>query len=111
MRAIHERSPMTSAKIERTIESLIVLIADSNAYTRRLTRHMLLNCGVKSIYEVADGISALESIRTVNPDVLIIDWDLPGLDGSEVTRIVRSPDVFPKPNLPIIMLTDDGLYS
>jgi CheY-like chemotaxis protein len=102
---------MASSKVERTIESLVVLVADSNAYTRKLTRFMLLNCGVKSIYEVSDGIAALESIRTVSPDVLIVDWELPGLDGGEVTRIVRSPDVFPKPNLPIIMLIDDGLYS
>ena len=37
---------------------------------------------------------------------MIMDWDMPILDGREVMRIVRSPGVFPKPNLPIIMLTD-----
>ena len=40
-----------------------------------------------------------------------MNWDMPVLDGPEVMRIVRSPDVFPKPNLPIIMLTDLGLRS
>ena len=58
-----------------------------------------------------DGIAALEAIRTVNPDVMIMDWDMPVLDGREVMRIVRSPGVFPKANLPIIMLTDLGLQS
>jgi DNA-binding response OmpR family regulator len=53
----------------------------------------------------------LEAIRTVNPDVMILDWEMPILDGREVMRIVRSPGVFPKPNLPIIMLTDRGLRS
>ena len=93
------------------MEGLVVLIADSNAYTRRLTRMMLTNLGIKSIYESSDGIAALDAIRTINPDVMILDWDMPVLDGREVMRIVRSPGVFPKPNLPIIMLTDRGLRS
>ena len=33
------------------------------------------------------------------------------LDGPEVMRVVRSPGIFPKPSLPIIMLTDKGLRS
>ena len=42
---------------------------------------------------------------------MIVDWDMPVLDGREVMRIVRAPGVFPKANLPIIMLTDLGLQS
>ncbi|MEI8151600.1 MAG: response regulator [Hyphomicrobiales bacterium] len=93
------------------MEGLVVLIADSNPYLRRLTRTMLMNLGVKSIYESTDGVGALDAIRNVNPDVMIIDWDMPGLDGREVMRIVRTPGEFPKANLPIIMLTDLGLQS
>ena len=93
------------------MEGLVVLIADSNAYTRRLTRMMLTNLGVKSTYEVADGIAAVEAIRNVNPDVMILDWDMPVLEGCEIMRIVRSPGDFPKANLPIIMLTDIGMQS
>ena len=44
---------MVSHKIEKVIEGLVVLIADSNAYTRRLTRQMLATIGVKSVYQVA----------------------------------------------------------
>ena len=102
---------MTPGNLERAIEGLVVLVADSNAYMRRLTRMMLVNLGVRSIYEAADGVAALDAIRAVSPDVMIMNWDMPVLDGPEVMRIVRSPDVFPKPNLPIIMLTDLGLRS
>jgi DNA-binding response OmpR family regulator len=42
---------------------------------------------------------------------MIMDWDMPVLDGREVMRIVRTPGDFPKANLPIIMLTDLGLQS
>jgi two-component system chemotaxis response regulator CheY len=102
---------MTPAKVERAIEGLVVLVADSNPYMRRLTRMMLTNLGARAIYEAPDGVAALDAIRTVSPDVMILNWDMPVLDGPEVMRIVRSPDVFPKPNLPIIMLTDLGLRS
>jgi CheY-like chemotaxis protein len=102
---------MVTQKVEKAMEGLVVLIADSNPYLRRLTRMMLMNLGVKSIYESADGITALDAIRNVNPDVMILDWDMPVLDGREVMRIVRSPGDFPKANLPIIMLTDLGLQS
>jgi CheY-like chemotaxis protein len=102
---------MVSQQIEKAMEGLVVLIADSNPYLRRLTRMMLTNLGIKSIYEAQDGVTAIEAIRNVNPDVMVLDWDMSGLDGSEVMRIVRSPGIFPKPNLPIIMLTDRGLHS
>jgi len=72
---------------------------------------MLTNLGVKSTYESGDGVGALDAIRAVNPDVMIMDWEMPILHGREVMRIVRAPDVYPKPNLPVIMLTDVGLQS
>ena len=102
---------MATKQVEKAMEGLVVLIADSNAYTRRLTRMMLTNLGTKSIYESSDGVAALDAIRTINPDVMILDWDMAILDGREVMRIVRSPGMFPKPNLPIIMLSDRALRS
>ena len=102
---------MAGKQIEKALEGIVVLVADSNPYMRRLTRMMLTNLGVKSVYEAGDGIATIDAIRTVNPDVMILEWELPILDGREVMRIIRSPGVFPKPNLPAIMLTDRGLRS
>jgi two-component system, chemotaxis family, chemotaxis protein CheY len=96
---------MSANQIEKLIEDLGVLVVDESPYMRRLTRTMLLNIGAKTIYEASDGVAALDIIRTANPDVAILDWDLPVLNGPQVIRIVRSPEVFPKPHLPIIMLT------
>jgi len=39
------------------------------------------------------------------PDIVILDWEMPLLNGAELVRIVRSPVVFPIPDVPIIMLT------
>ena len=102
---------MPITPIEKLLQGLNILIVDSNAYMRRLTRMMLTNLGAKSVIEAADGLAALEHIRTCDPDVMLLDWDMPVLNGMEVMRIVRSPGVFPRPNLPIIMLTNRAQRS
>ena len=57
----------------KLIEPLDLLIVDDNQYTRKLTRMMLMNIGVKSIFEAADGVTALDIIRNVNPAVMLMD--------------------------------------
>src|SRR5262245_28087044 len=102
---------MSAKQIEKLIEHLGILVVDESQYMRKLTRMMLMNIGAKVIYEASDGVAALDIIRTVNPDVAFIDWDLPVLSGPQVVRIVRSPGVFPKPALPIVMLTQSAQRS
>ncbi len=97
---------MPISPIEKMMQGLNILVVDGNSYMRRTTRVMLMNLGAKSVLEAGDGLAALESIRTCDPDVMLLDWDMPVLNGMEVMRIVRSPGVFPRPNLPIIMLTN-----
>ena len=93
---------MANKTIEKMLQGLNILVVDDNAYMRRLTRMMLTNLGAKSVLEAPDGLAALEAIRAADPDVMLLDWDMPVLNGIEVLRIVRS---FPRPNLPVIMLT------
>jgi two-component system chemotaxis response regulator CheY len=90
------------------IQSLCVLVVDDNQYMRKMVRNLLVNCGIKDIYEAGDGITALDTIRTVGPDVVVLDWEMPLLTGAELVRIVRSPGVFPMPDVPIIMLSGHG---
>jgi len=102
---------MSAKQAEKLIESLGILIVDESQYMRKLTRMMLMNIGAKTIYEASDGVAALDVIRSANPDVALIDWELPVLSGPQVVKIVRTPNVFPKPHLPIIMLTACALRS
>ncbi len=88
--------------------SLCVLVVDDNQYMRKMIRNLLVNCGVKDIFEAGDGITALDTIRTLGPDVVVLDWEMPLLSGAELVRIVRSPGVFPVPDVPIIMLSGHG---
>ncbi len=101
-------SPLSKSDIEALIASLGVLVVDDSQYMRKIVRNLLVNIGVREVYEASDGIAGLEAIRTVVPDVVILDWELPLLNGAEFTRIVRSPGVFPMPDIPIIMLSSHG---
>jgi two-component system, chemotaxis family, chemotaxis protein CheY len=95
-------------EVEDLIQGLSILVVDDNQYMRKTVRNLLVNCGVKNIYEAADGIAALDGIRTLAPDIVVLDWEMPLLNGAELVRIVRSPGVFPMPDVPIIMLSGHG---
>ena len=97
--------PINVKQAEVLIQQLRVLVVDDNPFARTIVRSLLGNIGVKRIIEAGDGVAALETIRKERPDIVILDWEMPHLNGPELVRIVRSPGVFPTPDLPIIMLT------
>jgi CheY-like chemotaxis protein len=99
---------INAKQVDVLIQQLRVLVVDDNPFMRNLVRGMLANIGVKKIYEAGDGLAALEIIRASTPDVIVLDWEMPQLNGPELVRIVRSPGTFPMPDLPIIMLTAYG---
>jgi two-component system chemotaxis response regulator CheY len=101
-------SKLSKKELVDRIQALCVLVVDDNQYMRKTVRNLLVNCGVKDIYEAGDGITALDTLRTVGADVVILDWEMPLLNGAEFVRIVRSPGVFPMPDVAIIMLSGHG---
>jgi CheY-like chemotaxis protein len=101
-------STFAKNRIDDQIQSLAVLVVDDNQYTRKMIRNLLVNCGVKDVFEANDGIAALDAIRSIAPDIVVLDWEMPLLSGAELVRIVRSPGVFPMPDIPIIMLSAHG---
>jgi two-component system, chemotaxis family, chemotaxis protein CheY len=100
-----------AADIKKRLRSVKVLIVDDNAFMRKIVRELLVNVGIRETAEAADGIAALESLRNAMPDIVILDWAMPYLDGFEFVRIVRTPGAFPYPDVPIIMLSGRGERS
>jgi two-component system, chemotaxis family, chemotaxis protein CheY len=102
---------MDTKELETRLASCKVLVVDDEHYMRKVVRTLLMSVGVRTIYEAADGPAGLEMIRNTSPDMVILDWEMPGLDGAGFVRMVRSPQTFPLPNIPIIMLTGHGERS
>lgn len=101
--------------IEKEARALLgqtkVLIVDDEHYTRKVIRTLLLSIGCTKIHEASDGAAGLDAITMIAPDIVLLDWEMPGMDGAAFVRRVRSPSSFPYPNVPIIMLTGHGERS
>lgn len=76
------------------------LIVDDNATNRRIVRHFLDGWRLESA-EAADGFEALAQLEASAPDVVILDHQMPGMDGIELARRLRAI----RPDLPLVMLT------
>jgi YesN/AraC family two-component response regulator len=85
-----------------------VLVVDDEYYMRKVVRTLLMSIGIGTIFEAENGHDGLEQIRRHGPDVVIVDWQMPQLDGPGFVRLVRSPTTFSLPDVPIIMLTGHG---
>ena len=90
----------------RTPEQCLVMIADDSKVVRIKTSRLL----AKHLYRVSlaeDGLDAARQIELDLPDVLITDVEMPGMDGFELTRQVRSN---PRTaHIPIVMITADDV--
>jgi two-component system chemotaxis response regulator CheY len=95
----------TDMKMAAVFGAAKVLVVDDEYYMRKVVRTLLMSIGVGTVYEAPGGLEGLEQIRRYAPDVVIVDWKMPGLDGPGLVRLVRSPSTFCYPAVPIIMLT------
>jgi CheY-like chemotaxis protein len=94
--------------MQARVEALKVLLVDDDPNMRKVVRTMLAGLGIRQVYEASDGLAGLEAIRALTPDLVIVDWEMPMLDGAQFVRMVRSPNDFPYPDVPIIILTGHG---
>jgi CheY-like chemotaxis protein len=79
-----------------------VLVVDDNPVSRELIREVL-ESPHQRILEAEDGEEALKKVLEEEPDVVLLDIQLPALDGYEVLRRIRDHPRFAR--LPVIALT------
>ena len=84
-----------------------ILIADDDPTSRKLLSRILTRAGF-SCTEAPDGIVALESLRADPPSLLLLDFDMPGMDGAEVLKHLRRDGIASIAQIPTIMLTGHG---
>ena len=75
-----------------------ILVVDDEATIREVVRRYLELEGFQ-VYEAADGFEALDAIKAHQPDLLVLDLMLPGIDGLSLTQHLRQDR-----EIPIIML-------
>jgi phosphoserine phosphatase RsbU/P len=91
--------------VKKTTER--ILVADDDATSRKLLVRILTGAGY-SCTQVSDGIEALASLHVDPPSLLLLDFDMPGMDGAEVLKQLRQDLNASIAQLPTIMLTGHG---
>ncbi len=84
-----------------------ILIVDDDSTSRKILAHLLVAAGYKC-RECEDGTRALQTIQERQPALLLLDFDMPGLNGAEVLKRLRSDNDPAVAQIPTIMLTAHG---
>ena len=86
-----------------------ILLADDNEVNRKVARRMLEVLGYQ-VTSVEDGGAAVNAYRTGEFDLILMDCQMPVLDGYEATRLIRSLETADR-RIPIIALTADAIIG
>jgi sigma-B regulation protein RsbU (phosphoserine phosphatase) len=84
-----------------------ILVVDDDAISRKILRQLLASAG-HDCRECEDGAKALQLIHAKPHSLLLLDFDMPGLNGAEVLRRLRSDADPAVAQIPTIMLTGHG---
>ena len=87
-------------------KSMKILVVDDFSTMRRIIRNLLRDLGFNNTSEADDGTSALPMLRGADFDFLITDWNMPGMQGIDLLKAVRSDEKLA--SLPVLMVTAES---
>jgi len=108
MNLLHSQTQRLLRKVNCPAVSL--LIVEDNDASRRLVIELLRAAGFVNLSFARNAEEALDHLQNQAPDLMLLDWNLPGMSGLELVTLIRAaahrPDVrIPDPALPVVMLT------
>lgn len=81
------------------------LIVDDSKITRTMIARILKEIGFE-IIEAVNGLDALEKVRLHQPDVVLVDWNMPEMNGYEFLKALRSDPTYD--SIKIMMVTTES---
>ncbi len=101
--AIQIIAPQASTiTVEETEQVPLVMVVDDSLTVRKITSRLMSREGYR-VETAKDGVDALEKMHDILPDVVLLDVEMPRMDGFELARVMRN-DARLK-SVPIIMIT------
>jgi DNA-binding NarL/FixJ family response regulator len=79
----------------------VLVIEDNDVFRNALEVLLALDAGIEIAGSEPDGNDVVERCRELEPDVVLVDYRLPGLDGVQVTRLLREH----APGVAVVALT------
>lgn len=90
---------------EFPLDDLSVLLVDDSALARKYISRVLNHLGINNIEQACDGIEAIKLIEENFYDLIITDYNMPEMDGEQLTRYIR--DNSSQRSIPILMVTSE----
>ena len=100
--AVEQKAPTETVEVSAALQVPMVLVVDDSLTVRKITTRLLTREGFR-VDSAKDGVDALEKMHDLIPDVVLLDVEMPRMDGFELARVMRS-DARLK-SVPIIMIT------
>ncbi len=84
-------------------KNIKILIVDDFSTMRRIVKNLLRDLGFTNTDEADDGLTALPKLKSGNFELLVTDWNMPGMQGIDLLKAVRAdPELA---HLPVLMVT------
>lgn len=97
-----QESKATATAVREVSRKPLVMVVDDSVTVRKVTTRLLERQGY-DVVSAKDGVDAIEQLEEITPDIMLLDIEMPRMDGFEVATQVRHSDRLL--NLPIIMIT------
>lgn len=81
-----------------------ILLVDDSRTIRNIQKNTLKAIGHEDVLEAADGVEAIASLKENQVDLMLVDWNMPNMNGITLIRKVRETNK----TLPIIMVTTEA---
>ena len=82
-----------------------ILVVDDFSTMRRIIKNLLRDLGFNNTDEADDGLTALPMLKTGKYDLLVTDWNMPGMQGIDLLKAVRADSDDTLKNIPVLMVT------
>jgi len=83
--------------------SASTMVVDDSPFALELTAQSLMGFGIRTRHACIGAAEAMEILRDQNIDLLVVDCDMPGIDGFELVRWLRRSGLEPNAFVPVIM--------
>ncbi|MBZ0171106.1 MAG: response regulator [Phycisphaerales bacterium] len=84
-----------------------VMLIDDSKTMRNIQRTVLRQLGIEQVEEACDGHDALSKVGVFQPDLILVDWNMPNMDGLSFIKVFRKQDK----TTPLIMVTTEAEKS
>jgi two-component system, chemotaxis family, chemotaxis protein CheY len=87
------------------LQQLRLLVVDDNPHMLKIVRTILNAFGVMNVFESESAVEAIDIARNEAIDIVILDYQMEGMDGIELVKRLRDEEQTSNPLIPIVMLS------